>query len=177
LRETFPTFELVHVSREQNARADLLAKLASSGKGGRQRSVFHETLKSLRTTADCLAEVHHVETSKRRRGQRSLTQETLKVPRVSAYGSSREEPLDVWHVDIGETWMTPYRRYLADGMLPVEPAEAKVVNRNVWRYTLVDGKLFRHGGYTDPILTCVSRDQCTIMAELHEGICESHVKG
>jgi len=34
LRETFPTFELVHVPREQNARADLLAKLASSGKGG-----------------------------------------------------------------------------------------------------------------------------------------------
>jgi len=35
LRETFPMFELVHVLREKNARADLLAKLASSGKGGR----------------------------------------------------------------------------------------------------------------------------------------------
>jgi len=35
LKEIFPTFELVHVPREQNARADLLAKLASSGKGGR----------------------------------------------------------------------------------------------------------------------------------------------
>ena len=35
LRETCEVFELVHVPREQNARADLLAKLASSGKGGR----------------------------------------------------------------------------------------------------------------------------------------------
>ena len=35
LRETFPVFELVHVPRAQNARADLLAKLASLGKGGR----------------------------------------------------------------------------------------------------------------------------------------------
>ena len=35
LRETFEVFELVHVPREQNARADLLEKLASSGKGGR----------------------------------------------------------------------------------------------------------------------------------------------
>ncbi|XP_068486986.1 uncharacterized protein [Phaseolus vulgaris] len=45
LRETFPIFELVHVPREQNARAYLLAKLASSGKEGRQRSVIQETLK------------------------------------------------------------------------------------------------------------------------------------
>ncbi|XP_068497658.1 uncharacterized protein [Phaseolus vulgaris] len=35
LRETFEVLELVHVPREKNARADLLAKLASSGKGGR----------------------------------------------------------------------------------------------------------------------------------------------
>jgi len=33
LRETFEVFELVDVPREHNARADLLAKLASSGKG------------------------------------------------------------------------------------------------------------------------------------------------
>ncbi|XP_068466335.1 uncharacterized protein [Phaseolus vulgaris] len=35
LRMSFVLFEVVHVPREQNARADLLAKLASSGKGGR----------------------------------------------------------------------------------------------------------------------------------------------
>jgi len=73
--------------------------------------------------------------------------------------------------------MTPYKHYLADGMLPAGPAEAKVIKKNSGRYTLVDGKLFRHG-YTHPILTCVSGDQCTrIMAELHEGIYKSHVGG
>jgi len=52
--------------------------------------------------------------------------------------------------------MTPYKRYPADGMS-----------------TLVDGNLFRHG-YTHPILTCVSGEQCTrIMTELHQGICGS----
>jgi len=72
---------------------------------------------------------------------------------------------------MGETWMTPYQCYLADGMLPTEPVEAKMIKKHSSRYTLVDGKLFRHG-YTHPILTCVSGDQCTrIMAELHEGIC------
>jgi len=35
LKGTFEVFELAHVPREQNARADLLAKLVISGKGGR----------------------------------------------------------------------------------------------------------------------------------------------
>ena len=35
LKGAFAAFELVHVPREQNSRADLLAKLANSGKGGR----------------------------------------------------------------------------------------------------------------------------------------------
>jgi len=87
------------------------------------------------------------------------------------------ESLDVIRFDIGETWMTPYRRYLADGMLLTEPAKAKTIKKNATMYTLIDGKLFKHG-YTHPILTCVSEDQCTrIMAELHEGICGSHVGG
>ena len=51
LKTSFAEFELVHVPREQNARADLLAKLASSGKGGRQRTVIQETLKVPRAFA------------------------------------------------------------------------------------------------------------------------------
>jgi len=50
--------------------------------------------------------------------------------------------------------MTPYRHYLADGILPLEPAEAKKIKRNSAKYTLVDGKLFKHG-FTHPILVCV----------------------
>ncbi|XP_068503974.1 uncharacterized protein [Phaseolus vulgaris] len=40
LKGSFALFEVVHVPREQNVRADLLAKLVSSGKGGRQRTVI-----------------------------------------------------------------------------------------------------------------------------------------
>jgi len=46
------------------------------------------------------------------------------------------------------------------GLLPVEPTEVKMIRRNAGKYTLIDGKLFRHG-YTHPILTFVSGDQCT----------------
>jgi len=73
--------------------------------------------------------------------------------------------------------MTPYRRYLADGLLPQEPTKAMIVKKNAGKYTLVDGKLFRHV-YTHSILSCVSGEQCSrIMGELHEGICGSHISG
>jgi len=79
--------------------------------------------------------------------------------------------------NVSETWMSPFRRYLANGLLPAEPTEAKIVKKIAGRYTLIDGKLFRHG-YTHPILTCMSGEQCTrIMVQLHEGICGSHVGG
>jgi len=96
---------------------------------------------------------------------------------VTTYGLLEDESLEVLQVDTVETWITPYQRYLADSLLPAKPMGSKAVKRNAAEYTLIDRKLFCHG-YTHPILTCVSGDQCTrIMEELHEGICGSHVGG
>jgi len=73
--------------------------------------------------------------------------------------------------------MTPYKRYLADGILSLEPSEARKIKKNSNKYTLIDGELFRHG-FTHPILVCVSGEQCThIMEDLLEGICGSHIGG
>ena len=181
LKGAFAMFELVHVPREQNARADLLAKLASSGKRGRTRTVIQETFKASRKyVADNRVDVLQVSASKGRpERHRSLTQETARAPSVSVYAASpsKGDFMQVCALEEGDTWMTPYRCYLADGILPTEPEEGKKVRRNAARYTLVDGTLFRHG-FTHPILTCVSGDECTrIMSELHEGICGSHVGG
>ena len=113
------------------------------------------------------------------RSHRSLSQGTARAPCISTYATSPEEEkaLQIYALEEGDTWMTPYRRYLADGVLSAKPEEGKKVKRNATRYTLVDGILFRHG-FTHPILTCVSGDECTrIMAELNEGICGSHVGG
>jgi len=181
LKRAFAAFELVHVPREQNARADLLAKLASSGKERRQRIVIQETLKTPRKfVADNRVDVLHVSTTRGKpRSHRSLSQDTARAPCISTYATSPEEErgVHVCALEEGDTWMTPFRRYLADKILPAESEEGKKIKRNVARYTLVDGILFTHG-FTHPILTCVSGDECTrIMAELHEGICGSHVGG
>ncbi|XP_068476610.1 uncharacterized protein [Phaseolus vulgaris] len=181
LKGAFATIELVHVPREQNARADLLAKLASSGKGGRQRTVIQETLKTPRKfVADNSVDVLHIRAAKGKpRSHRSLIQDTARAPHISTYAASPEgkKGVHVCALEEGDTWITPYRQYIADGILPAEPRERKKIKKNSARYTLVDGVLFRHG-FTHPILTCVSGDECTrIMLEIHEGICGSHVGG
>jgi len=51
--------------------------------------------------------------------------------------------------------MTPYQRYLADEILLIELTKASKIKKNSSKYTLIDGKLFRHG-LTYPILVCVS---------------------
>ncbi|XP_068504010.1 uncharacterized protein [Phaseolus vulgaris] len=178
LKTSFAEFELIHVPREQNARADLLAKLASSGKGGRQRTVIQETLKVPRAFVTD-NQVLQVYKSKERIAidHRSLTQETLRAPRVRARPVRSDEVMEVCAVGKADTWITPYQRYLADGVLPLDPTEAKRVKKSSSKFTLIDGDLFRFG-FTHPVLVCMHGEQCTrIMSELHEGLCGSHVGG
>jgi len=105
LKGAFVAFELVHVPREQNARADLLAKLASSGKGGRQRTVIQETLNTPQTfVVDNRVDVLQIITVKGRpRSHRSLIQETVRAPSISVYPASPEEedPMQVCVLEKG----------------------------------------------------------------------------
>ena len=68
-------------------------------------TVIQETLKTPQTfTADNLVEVHQVSTSRGgKRSHRSLTQETLRMPRISTYPVLGEEALQVCLVEGGET--------------------------------------------------------------------------
>jgi len=113
LKRAFAAFELVHVPREQNARADLLAKLSSLGKGGRQRTVIQETLKTPRKfVADNRVDVLHVSTARGNpRNHRSLSQDTARAPCISTYATSPDEErgVHVCTLEEGDTWMTPYR--------------------------------------------------------------------
>ncbi|XP_068486854.1 uncharacterized protein [Phaseolus vulgaris] len=134
LKRAFAAFELVHVPREQNARAELLAKLASSGKGGRQRTVIQEALKTPRKfVADNKVDVLHISTARGKpRSHRSLSQDMARAPCISTYTTSPEEGkgMQVCALEEGDTWMTPYRRYIADGILPAELEEGKKIKRN-----------------------------------------------
>jgi len=104
LKATFSLFDLVHVPRKQNSRADLLSKLASLGKGGRQRLVFQETLMSPKIAEGGQTEGSHVEVLgvnlEKERRHRLMTQETLKVVRITTYGLLWDEFLEFLEVNI-----------------------------------------------------------------------------
>jgi len=53
-----------------------------------------------------------------------------------------------------DTWITPYQRYIADGVLPMDLMEARKIKKNSSRFTLIDGELYRFG-FTHPLLVCV----------------------
>jgi len=48
----------------------------------------------------------------------------MKTPRVSRYPVVGEIMQQVHQIEEGETWMTAYQCYLAEGILPLDPAEA-----------------------------------------------------
>ena len=50
-----------------------------------------------------------------------------------------------------DTWITLYKRCLADGLLLLDPTEARKVKKNSSKYTLIDGDLYRFG-FTHPLL-------------------------
>jgi len=88
LASHFHFFKLMHVPREQNSRADLLSKLASFSRPGRQRSVIRETLVAPRV---------------------SEVESDVQICALGIMTNSQERP---------SSWMTPYIVYLADGHLP-----------------------------------------------------------
>jgi len=87
-----------------------------------------------------------------------MVQEKLKVPRITIYEFPEDEHSEVMQIRTEDTWLTPYKRYLIDGLLPFKPTKAKIVNMNTCRYILIDGNLFSYD-YTHLLLTCVCGDQ------------------
>jgi len=111
------------------------------------------------------------------RSHRSLTQETLRTPKVRAHPVGEAKTTQVCAIHQPDTWITPYQRYIADSFLPVDLTEARKVKKNSNMFTLIDDELYKFG-FTHPLLVCVHGEKCVrIMTELHEGICGSHIGG
>lgn len=67
--------------------------------------------------------------------------------------------------------------FLEGGTLPTDKDNAKKLRRDAAKYTLLAGKLYKRG-VSNPLLRCLATDQAKyVMAEVHEGICGSHIGG
>ena len=140
--------------------------------------MIKETLKTPRAfVVDHLVLQISKSTEKAARSHRSLTQETLRSPRIRACRGERVNITQVCATHEPGTWITQYKRCLADGLLLLDPTKARKIKKNSSKFIMIDGELYRFG-FTHPLLECVHGEKCTIiMAELHEGICGSHFGG
>nr|XP_023900124.1 uncharacterized protein LOC112011998 [Quercus suber] len=75
-------------------------------------------------------------------------------------------------------WIDPIVAFLAENKVPEDEKEAGKIRRTTARYWLSgDGKLYRRS-FGGPYLLCLHPEKVPeILAELHDGICGSHVGG
>ncbi|XP_057418338.1 uncharacterized protein LOC130712521 [Lotus japonicus] len=133
--------KIEHIPRSQNERADVLAKLASTGRLGNCQTVIQETLP--RPSID-------------------LVEVKLKAVKAVMEG----EP----------SWMESIKTFLQNPPKD-DDLNTKEKFREASFYTMVGDELYQRG-IMSPMLKCVDvRDAQGIMAEVHEGVCSSHIGG
>ncbi|XP_026451253.1 uncharacterized protein LOC113351497 [Papaver somniferum] len=69
----------------------------------------------------------------------------------------------------------PYIQYLTTDELPEDEHLASKVKKNSWRYSMIEGHLYRKPVALEPFLRCISAEEGP--TEDHEGICGSHSGG
>ena len=61
-----------------------------------------------------------------------------------------------------------------DGMLPLDLSEARKVKVRLFRFTILNNKLYKRG-FLLPYLKCLnSKDAMYVLREVYEGICGNH---
>jgi len=90
---------------------------------------------------------------------------------------SYEAPREVQQVTPKPSWMDRYIRYITDGILPEDRAEAGLVKKKVACFILMDGQLYRRS-YFYPLVKCLrSMEVAFVLQEIHEGLYGNHVRG
>ncbi|XP_071713149.1 uncharacterized protein [Rutidosis leptorrhynchoides] len=83
--------------------------------------------------------------------------------------SIHEKPIMTIVEGVKESWMTPYLRYLHDGGLPIDKAEARRIRVTTPMYEVINGALYRKS-YNGPLLRCLTNDESLkVVKEMHEG--------
>ena len=88
--------------------------------------------------------------------------------------TDRTEIMAIDSTEQDETWMTPIARYIQEGVLPVEPRDARTVRRRATSFFFENGQLYKRS-FGRPALRCITPEQgLEIIKEIHEGLCGNH---
>ena len=91
---------------------------------------------------------------------------------------TKKELLQIHQINLGPSWMDPILLFLERDILPEEKAEAEKVRRKAPRFWLFEDKKLYKRSFSGPYLLCVHPETSeSLLEELHEGICGSHIGG
>ncbi|XP_026459155.1 uncharacterized protein LOC113359787 [Papaver somniferum] len=176
LENEFDQFSIGQRPRLENRHADALAYLSSTVETDTTRFVVVD-FQELHSIFD----IHFVPALEHASGGERET--------ISAQGDTEnvDSNMDVDRPVIDDSsspaentsdWRQPYVRYLTTSELSEDEHFAKKVKKNAWRYSMIEGQLYRKPVALEPFLRCISAEEGKqILAEAHEGICGNHSGG
>ena len=92
--------------------------------------------------------------------------------------SPENDVCQVHQVNLAPSWMDPILKFLESDILPEEKVEAEKIRRKALRFWLSEDKNLYKRSFSGPYLLCVhSKMSESLLEELHEGICGSHIGG
>ena len=84
----------------------------------------------------------------------------------------------IHQIKLGPSWMDSISLFLEKDILPEEKSEAEKVRRKASRFWLSEDRKLYKRSFSGPYLLCVHPEASeSLLEELHEGICESHIGG
>ena len=91
---------------------------------------------------------------------------------------TRRETVRVHQIRVRPSWMNSIIQFLKEDILPEERLEADKVRRKATRFWLSENQKLYKRSFSGPYLLCVHLEMTkSLLEELHEGICESHIGG
>ncbi|XP_064966932.1 uncharacterized protein LOC135613841 [Musa acuminata AAA Group] len=98
-------------------------------------------------------------------------------PEVDELPSRAIEIAAATYDDAQFTWVQEILRFKRDGILPPDEATARRLHRTQAWYSEMGGRLYKRS-FSHPLLRCLEPEEArSVLAEVHEGICEEHIGG
>ena len=86
--------------------------------------------------------------------------------------------LRIHQIKLGPSWMDSISLFLEKDILSEEKSEAEKVRTKAPRFWLSEDRKLYKCPFSDPYLLCVHPEVSeSLLEELHEGVCESHIGG
>ena len=84
----------------------------------------------------------------------------------------------IHQIKLGPSWMDPISLFLEKDILPEEKSEAEKVRKKAPRFWLSKDRKLYKCSFSGPYLLCVHPEASeSLLEELHEGVCGSHIGG